>query len=103
MSSEILKTKMIALLSDGTAWCKGSNAISATGNPVPIGSPLAVKWDVFGALSKCNQGSNNFKDYQEVYAELKNNIPQSHKNRDIEKYNDETDFQGILNLINGVV
>lgn len=103
MSIETIKADILNILgANGVNWCKGSCAVDSEGITCAIRSINAKKWDVFGALVLANGDNKNFGDYHAVYNYLRSNIPVTYKNSDIESYNDDTDFNGILSLITGV-
>lgn len=101
MTMDDLKAEMLIILGSGANWCKRSNARDSLENPCPIGAETAVKWDIFGALLKAhwNLQATDFKAYHDQYERMKANIPQDYKNRDIESFNDDTDWNGILKLL----
>lgn len=102
MSVAALRAEMLSILAGGAAWCQKTNAEDATGKPCPIGNGSAVKWDVFGALLEAKRNLNlpTWQEYHELYDYMESKIPSTYRNRDIESYNDDTDFAGILAIIN---
>ncbi len=102
MSVAALKAEMISILGGGANWCQHANAQNSNGEPCPIGNGDAIKWDIFGALlqAKRNLDLPTWQEYHELYNEMESKIPSTYRNRDIESYNDDTDFTGVLALIN---
>ena len=102
MSVAALKAEMITILAGGANWCQKANALNSNGRPCPIGNLDAIKWDIFGALlqAKRNLDLPTWLEYHILYEEMRSRIPPTYKNQDIESYNDDTDFAGILALIN---
>jgi hypothetical protein len=44
------KERLLALLTSGARWCRGSEALDAEGHAVHFDDPSAVAWDVTGAI-----------------------------------------------------
>lgn len=103
MDAKALLARAIAILDGGAKWVKYRNAVDAKGNPVPIMSPRAVAWDIFGALKKAHYESGNvsWEEYHIAYNSAKNNIPDDFHNRDIEDWNDYGDFASAISIYSG--
>lgn len=103
MDAKALLARAIAILDGGAKWVKYRNAVDAKGNPVPIMSPRAVAWDIFGALKKAHYESGNvsWEEYHIAYNSAKNNIPEDFHNRDIEDWNDYGDFASAISIYSG--
>lgn len=103
MDAKALLARAIAILDGGAKWVKYRNAVDAKGNPVPIMSPRAVAWDIFGALKKAHyeSGNDSWEEYHIAYNSAKNNIPEDFRNRDIEDWNDYGDFASAISIYSG--
>lgn len=103
MDAKALLARAIAILDGGAKWVKYRNAVDAKGNPVPIMSPRAVAWDIFGALKKAHyeSGNDSWEEYHIAYNSAKNNIPEDFHNRDIEDWNDYGDFASAISIYSG--
>lgn len=103
MDAKALLARAIAILDGGAKWVKYRNAVDVKGNPVPIMSPRAVAWDIFGALKKAHyeSGNESWEEYHIAYNSAKNNIPEDFRNRDIEDWNDYGDFASAISIYSG--
>ena len=103
MDAKALLARAIAILSGGAKWVKYRNAVDEKGRPVPIMSPRAVKWDIFGALKKAHyeSGNESWEEFHIAYNSAKNNIPDDFHNRDIEDWNDYGDFASAISIYSG--
>lgn len=103
MDAKALLARAIAILDGGAKWVKYRNAVDVKGNPVPIMSPRAVAWDIFGALKKAHyeSGNESWEEYHIAYNSAKNNIPEDFRNRDIEDWNDYSDFASAISIYSG--
>lgn len=96
MSVSSLLTAAKAIVSSAGTWTKGANARDADDNPVPILSPDATKWDIFGALAKARVDEDEtLANFHGAYAVIRGNIPGARKNQDIESYNDDIAFGAV--------
>lgn len=103
MDAKALLARAIAILDGGAKWVKYRNAVDVKGNPVPIMSPRAVAWDIFGALKKAHyeSGNDSWEEYHIAYNSAKNNIPEDFRNMDIEDWNDYGDFASAISIYSG--
>lgn len=103
MDAKALLARAIAILDGGAKWVKYRNAVDVKGNPVPIMSPRAVAWDIFGALKKAHyeSGNESWEEFHIAYNSAKNNIPDDFHNRDIEDWNDYGDFASAISIYSG--
>ena len=103
MDAKALLARAIAILDGGAKWVKYRNAVDVKGNPVPIMSPRAVAWDIFGALKKAHyeSGNDSWEEYHIAYNSAKNNIPEDFRNRDIGDWNDYGDFASAISIYSG--
>nr|DAV92122.1 MAG TPA: hypothetical protein [Caudoviricetes sp.] len=103
MDAKALLARAIAILSGGVNWVKYRNAVDDKGRPVPIMSPRAVKWDIFGALKKAHyeSGNESWEEFHIAYNSAKNNIPDDFHNRDIEDWSDYGDFASAISIYSG--
>lgn len=103
MDAKALLARAIAILDGGAKWVKYRNAVDVKGNPVPIMSPRAVAWDIFGALKKAHyeSGNDSWEEYHIAYKSAKDNIPDDFRNRDIEDWNDYGDFASAISIYSG--
>lgn len=102
MSSQDLIDAAIATLATASDWCQGACARKADGVACPIGHPDAVAWDIYGALVKAHWDSSDqdFTFLTEAYETLSGRIPSDYKSRDIEAWNDDSDYNTVMNLLN---
>jgi len=101
MSAVTLKAAALAILGDsGANWTRGALARTSTDKPCSPLNPSAVKFDVMGALivAQKNSSEPDLSSYHAVYNLLRSKIPVDRRNRDIEAYNDATDWAGISAL-----
>lgn len=103
MDAKALLARAIAILDGGAKWVKYRNAVDVKGNPVPIMSPRAVAWDIFGALKKAHyeSGNESWEEFHIAYNSAKKNIPEDFHNRDIEDWNDYGDFASAISIYSG--
>lgn len=90
-----------AILACGSAWCKKNNAVDENNKPIPIFSPLAKKYDIYGAcvLAHRRSGETHFGSLQYIFKYLKNCIPDTYKSKDIEAYNDDIDWKKVEEIL----
>lgn len=96
--ADTLISDAMALLDNGAAWCKGSNARTSQGIPVPMANPMAASWDVFGALwiAQKQSGNIDYGEYAKAYDIMRSRIPEYYINQDMESFNDYcSDFQQV--------
>ena len=104
MSATDLITQVKTILATEAKWCKGANARDAAGIYCGAGNPNAVAFDIYGALQKASLEADapNYRDMNEAYILLRDAIPATYKNRDIESWNDDATFADVQALLNGI-
>jgi hypothetical protein len=96
----VTKANVITLLASGANWTTGAGARKANGKPCAPCHPLAVKWDLEGALMKLCRADTpgNYTTYHALLANIESNIPGHQK--DIGRWNDGQVWNAILGILN---